>query len=74
MKKSKLWLGLSAVGILLTTTLVAGTQVAMDNEMLINDVLGLSRTNLGKAKGSDYAEEDGSLTDAGYYKMIELFQ
>ena len=70
MKKSKLWLGLSAVGILLTTTLVAGTQVAMDNEMLINDVLGLSRTNLSKARGSDYAEADGSLTDAGYYRMI----
>ena len=70
MKKSKLWLGLSAVGILLTTTLIAGTQVAMDNEMLINDVLGLSRTNLSKAKGSDYAEKDGSLTDTGYYKLI----
>ena len=70
MKKSKLWLGLSAVGILLTTTLIAGTQVAMDNEMLINDVLGLSRTNLGASKRSDYAEADGSLTDTGYRKMI----
>ena len=70
MKKSKLWLGLSAVGVLLTTTLIAGTQVALDNEMLINDVLGLSRTNLNESKRSDYAEEDGSLTDTGYRKMI----
>ena len=71
MKKSKLWLGLSAVGILLTTTLISATNVAMDNEMLINDVLGLSRTQLSESKRSDYAEEDGSLTDAGYWKMIE---
>ena len=63
MKKSKLWLGLSAVGVLLTTTLIAGTQVAMDNEGLINDVLGLSRTNLASSKRSAYAEADGSLTD-----------
>ena len=70
MKKSKLWLGLSAVGILLTTTLIAGTQVAMDNEMLINDYLGLSRTSTNKGKGSDYAEADGSLTDSGFYKLI----
>ena len=70
MKKSKLWLGLSGVGILLTSTMIGATQVAMDKEMLINDVLGLSRTNLSKAKGSDYAEADGSLTDTGYYKLI----
>lgn len=70
MKKSKLWLGLSAVGVLLTTTLIAGTQVAFDNEMLINDVLGLSRTNLSESQRSDYAEADGSLTDTGYRKMI----
>ena len=70
MKKSKLWLGLSAVGVLLTTTLVAGTQVALDNEMLINDVLGLSRSNLNESKRSDYAEADGSLTDSGYRRMI----
>ncbi len=70
MKKSKLWLGLSAVGVFLTTTLIAGTQVAMDNEGLINDVLNLSRTNLGASKRSDYAEADGSLTDTGYRRMI----
>ena len=70
MKKSKLWLGLSAVGVFLTTTLIAGTQVAMDNEGLINDVLKLSRTNLGASKRSDYAEADGSLTDTGYRRMI----
>jgi beta-glucosidase len=70
MKKSKLWLGLAGVGVLLTTTLIAGTQVALDNEMLINDVLGLSRTNLAESNRSDYAEADGSLTDTGYRKMI----
>ncbi len=70
MKKSKLWLGLTAVGILLTTTLIAGSQVAFDNEGLINDVLKLSRTNLSESKRSDYAEADGSLTDTGYRKMI----
>ena len=70
MKKSKLWLGLTAVGVLLTTTLVAGTEVAMANEGYINDVLGLSRTNLAASKRSAYAEADGSLTDTGYRKMI----
>ena len=70
MKKSKLWLGLSGVGILLTSTMIGATQVAMDKEMLINDVLGLSRTNLKAARGSDYAEADGSLTDKGYRKLI----
>ena len=70
MKKSKLWLGLTGVGVLLTTTLIAGTQVALDNAMLINDVLGISRTNLSESQRSDYAEADGSLTDTGYRKMI----
>ena len=70
MKKSKFWLGLSSAGILLFGILIAGTQVAWLKQGIINDVLGLSRTNLKSAQGSDYAEADGSLTDKGYWKMI----
>ena len=42
MKKTKLWLGLSSVGILFTTSFISLTNVALDNEGLINDVLKLN--------------------------------
>lgn len=70
MKKNKLWLGLSSVGILLTTAFISLTNVAMDNEGLINDVLGLNVRQIS-SKRSDYAEEDGSLSDAGWKRMIQ---
>ena len=70
MKKTNLWLGLSSVGILLTTMLISLTNVAMDNEGLINDVLGLNVRKIN-SKRSAYAEEDGSLSDNGWKKMIQ---
>ena len=70
MKKTKLWLGLSSVGILFTTSLISLTNVALDNEGLINDVLKLNVRKIS-SKRSDYAEEDGSLSDAGWKRMIQ---
>lgn len=70
MKKGKFWLGLSAIGVLVSSIVIGGTQVAISREGIINDVLGLSRANLKAAQGSDYAEADGSLTDKGYWKLI----
>ena len=57
MKKTKLWLGLSSVGILFTTSFISLTNVALDNEGLINDVLKLNVRKIS-SKRSDYAEED----------------
>ena len=54
MKKTKLWLGLSSVGILFTTSLISLTNVALDNEGLINDVLKLNVRKIS-SKRSDYA-------------------
>lgn len=71
MKKSKFWLGLSAAGILLTSMLISGTQVAFLNEGIINDVLHLSGANLKSAKGSKYAAADGSLTNDGCARLIK---
>lgn len=70
MKNSKFWLGLSSIGLLLTTSLASATQVAMDNEGLINDVLGLNVRQIS-SKRSDYAEADGSLSDTSWKRMIQ---
>lgn len=70
MKNSKFWLGLSSIGLLLTTSLISATNVAMDNEGLINDVLKLNVRQIS-SKRSDYAEADGSLSDAGWKRMIK---
>lgn len=71
MAKGKVWLGLFATGILLSTTLLSLTEVAMDNQMLINDVLNLTGTKLSSSTRSDYADENGNLTNEGYEKMIK---
>ena len=75
MAKPKLWLGLSAVGVLVTSVLLAGRQLAGDYAGLINDVLGLSTqkiSNIDSAdvKGSAYKDADGSLSDKGWKRMI----
>lgn len=70
MKNSKFWLGLSSIGLLLTTALASATQLAMDNEGLINDVLKLNVRQIS-SKRSDYAEADGSLSDTGWKRMIQ---
>ena len=75
MVKPKLFLGLSAVGILLSSLLFAGQKVANDKEGLINDALGLSTKKVSKVgdnvEGSAYTEEDGSLSDASFNRMIK---
>ena len=75
MAKPKLWLGLSTVGILVTSVLLAGRQLAGDYAGLINDALGLSTqkiSNIDSAdvKGSAYKDADGSLSDKGWKRMI----
>ena len=75
MAKPKLWLGLSAVGVLVTSVLLAGRQLAGDYAGLINDRLGLSTqkiSNIDSAdvKGSAYKDADGSLSDKGWKRMI----
>ena len=75
MAKPKLWLGLSTVGILVTTLLLAGRQLAEVNAGLINDVLGLSTQKISnidsaEVEGSAYKDANGSLSDKGYWRMI----
>ncbi len=75
MAKPKLWLGLSTVGILVTSVLLAGRQLAGDYAGLINDVLGLSTQKIGnidssEVEGSAYKDENGSLSNKGWYHMI----
>ena len=75
MAKPKLWLGLSTVGILVTTLLLSGRQLAEVNAGLINDVLGLSSQKIStidsaEVEGSAYKDANGSLTDKGWKKMI----
>ena len=75
MAKPKLWLGLSTVGILLTTVLLAGRQLAEVNAGLINDVLGLSTTKVnviesGEVEGSAYKDANGALSNSGWKRMI----
>ena len=76
MAKPKLWLGLATSGVALLTLVLAAQQVANMNAGLINDVLGLSTQKIDKiesdeVEGSAYAEEDGSLSNDGWKKMIK---
>ena len=76
MAKPKIWLGLAATGVLLTTFIYAGQKLADDNAGLINDVLGLSTQKVGKidsdeVDGSAYVDEDGSLSNDGWKRMIK---
>ena len=76
MAKPKLWLGLATTGVALLTLMLAAQQVANMNAGLINDVLGLSTQKIDKiesdeVEGSAYAEEDGSLSNDGWKKMIK---
>ena len=76
MAKPKLWLGLAVSGVALLTLVLAAQQVANMNAGLINDALGLSTQKIDKiesdeVEGSAYAEEDGSLSNEGWKKMIK---
>ena len=73
--KPKLWMGLSSVGILLTTVLFAGRALADDNAGLINDVLNLSTQKISsidsdEIEGTAYHTENGSLCKKGWEQLI----
>ena len=76
MAKPKLWLGLASTGALLTTMVYSGQRLADENTGLINDALGLSTQKIDKittgdeVEGSAYTEEDGSLSNNGWKRMI----
>ena len=75
MVKPKLFMGLSAVGVMLTSLLFAGQKVADDKEGLINDFLRLSTQTVTKVgdnvDGSDYTEADGSFSNASFERLIK---
>ena len=77
MAKPKLWLGLASVGALLTTMVYSGARLADDNTGLINDALGLGKQKIDvieesdEVKGSAYTEEDGTLSDASWRRMVK---
>ena len=77
MVKPKLWLGLASTGALLTTMVYSGQRLADDNTGLINDALGLSTQKIDKietgdeVEGSAYTEEDGSLSNNSWKRMIK---
>lgn len=75
MVKPKLFMGLSAVGILLTSMLFAGREVAVIKKNLVNDFLGLTTEKVKKVEsdlveGSEYADKEGNLSDEGWERMI----
>lgn len=67
--KARRWLGLSGAAVMLTSLVMTGTAVALQQEGEINHALGLegSGANYGGTEFSD----DGSVTDASYAKYIE---
>ena len=77
MLKPKFWLGLASIGVLLTSLMYAGQGLADKNAGLINDVLGLSTQKVDKientdeVEGSAYADEDGSLSNDGWKRLIK---
>ena len=75
MIKPKLFMGLSAVGILVTSMLFAGREVAGIKKNLVNDFLGLTTDKVKKVEsdlveGSEYADSEGNLSDEGWERMI----
>ncbi len=77
MVKAKLFLGLTAVGTLLTSTLIGGKTVATEFQGIINDLLNLTNSKIEQVKktdlveGSAYADENGTLSDEGWRRMIK---
>ena len=75
MVKPKFWMGLTAVGVLLTSLLIGGRAVADENKGIINDYLvpkkKIDKIESDTVDGSAYAEPDGSLSDDGWKRMIK---
>ena len=70
MKKSKLWLGLSGVMTFIFAILLSLTLLANNYAGLVNDFFGLTTSGL-TLQGSSYGDEDGNLTEEGYWKLVE---
>ena len=75
MAKPKLWLGLSAAGVTLLTIVLAAQTLGNIHEALINNELGITAQKIDKidsdeVEGSEFAEEDGSLSDAAWERMM----
>ena len=76
MAKPKLWLGLACSATLLATLVYAGQRLADDNAGLINDALNITNQKIDKiesdeVEGSAYTDEDGSLSNDGWKRMIK---
>ena len=76
MAKPKLWLGLAAVGVLVTTIIYAGQKLADENAGLINDALNITNQKIDKidsdeVDGSAYVDANGSLSNEGWKQMIK---
>ena len=75
--KPKFWLGLSAITIVLTMAVYAGQSLSKTYENLINDQLGLTTQRIDKievnddVEGSAYVEEDGSMSDATWERLLD---
>jgi len=74
--KLKLWFGLASVGALVTTMIFAGQRLANDNAGLINDFFGQNTQKIGQihsdeVEGSAYVDENGSLSNEGWKRMIK---
>lgn len=70
-KKRKLFLGLASVATFLFILMIALTVLAEAHYMLINDVLDLNAQTSYAFVGSSYADENGNLSDEGYWEMID---
>lgn len=68
-KKSRRWLGLAAVAVLLANLVLTATAVAFQQEGEINHALGLGDS--GVSYGGTEFSADGSLSDASYARYIE---
>ncbi|MBO4703823.1 MAG: glycoside hydrolase family 3 C-terminal domain-containing protein [Bacilli bacterium] len=74
--KPKLWLGLTATFASLFVIILAGNQLAIDNEGLINNVLNptgqkIDKIDSDEVEGSAYVEEDGSLSNDKWRELIK---
>ncbi len=69
-KKSRRWLGLAGVLVLLANLVLTATAVAFQQEGEINHALGIDNSGGATFGGTEFTE-DGALNDAGYAKYIE---
>ena len=76
MVKPKLFMGLSAVGVMLTTVLFAGQKVANVKAGLVNDFFGLNTKEIDEVKsdlveGSEYLDANGKMSSESWGRMYD---